>query len=103
MSNKSMVDVAYDIMASKKRAVAFSKLWQDVSKATGVSNDRIGEFYSDLSLDGRFLSLKDNKWDLKNRRKFEESQVDIASIEVDDDEHDKYDEDGNIINEDEDY
>ena len=102
--SKSMTDVAYDYMSKKKRAVAFDKLWQDVSKTTGISFDHIAEFYSDLTLDGRFVSLKDNKWDLKNRRKFSESQVDLSEIEVDDDTGEVYDEDGNIIEEpEEDY
>lgn len=85
MTTKSMTDVAYDIMSSKKRAVQFSKLWAEVSKATGASDDVVAQFYSDLTLDGRFASLKDNKWDLKTRRKFSESHVDLKKIELDDD------------------
>ena len=102
--SKSMADVAYELMSSKKRAVSFQKLWQDVSKITKASNDLIAQFYSDLTLDGRFVSLKDNKWDLKNRRKFAESQFDISEIEVEDDEEREiYDEDGNVTNIDEEY
>lgn len=99
-TTKSMTDVAYEIMSSKKRAIAFNKLWQDVSKITKLPNDLIAQFYSDLTLDGRFVSLKDNKWDLRNRRKFEESQFDISQIEIDDEDDEKeiFDEDGNVIN-----
>ena len=100
---RSMTDVAYDLMSSKKRPVSFQKLWQDVSKITKVSSDLIARFYSDLTLDGRFVSLKDNKWDLKNRRKFAESQFDISEIEVDDGETEIFDEDGNVTNADEEY
>ena len=100
---RSMTDVAYDLMSSKKRPVSFQKLWQDVSKITKVSSDLIAQFYSDLTLDGRFVSLKDNKWDLKNRRKFAESQFDISEIEVDDGETEIFDEDGNVTNTDEEY
>ena len=99
--SKSMTDVAYDIMSKKKRAVAFDKLWQEVSKTTGAPMDRIAQFYSDLTLDGRFLSLKENKWDLKARRKFSESQVDLSEIEVEDDIEEIYDDDGNIVEEEE--
>lgn len=105
-ASKSMTDVAFELMSNKKRAVAFTKLWQDVSKITKLSDDHIAQFYSDLILDGRFVSLKDNKWDLKNRRKFEESQYDISKIEIDDDsEKEIFDEDGNVVNTDaeEDY
>ena len=91
---KSMTDVAYDIMSKKKRAVQFSKLWAEVSKETGASNDVIADFYSDLTLDNRFASLKENKWDLTERRKFAESHVDLKKIEIDEDEDMQYDPEG---------
>lgn len=84
-SKKSMMDIAYDILSSKKRAIAFVKLWEDVSKEYGASMDQISQFYSDLSLDKRFTQLKENKWDLIERRKFEESHVDISAIELGED------------------
>lgn len=88
MTTKSMTDVAFDIMSKKKRAIQFSKLWADVSKATGAGNDRVAQFYSDLTLDARFAALKDNKWDLKSRRKYSESHVDLKKIEMDEPEQD---------------
>ena len=44
-AKKSMTDVAYDILSTKKRAVPFMKLWEEVSKETGISNDRVASFY----------------------------------------------------------
>ena len=95
--SKSMVDVAYELMSKKKRAVAFKKLWEDVSKETGADMNLVAQFYTDLTLDSRFVALKDNKWDLKNRRKFEESHIDISLIEIDDEPDE---EDGEVLNED---
>ena len=86
MTDKSMTDVAFEIMSKKKRAMNFAKLWADVSKATGADNNKVAQFYSDLTLDGRFAALKDNKWDLKTRRKFSESHVDLKKIEIEDQE-----------------
>jgi len=85
-TKKSMIDVAYDLMASKKRAVPFAKLWADVSKTLKLSNDQIGQFYNDLSQDNRFLALNDNKWDLKERRKFSEGHVKVEEIEDEEEE-----------------
>ena len=82
MTDKSMTDVAFEIMSKKKRAMQFAKLWADVSKATGADKTKVAEFYSDLTLDGRFAALKDNKWDLKTRRKFSESHIDLKKIEI---------------------
>lgn len=95
---KSMTDVAYELISGKKRPVTFAKLWQDVSKINKLPNDMIAQFYSDLTLDGRFTSLKDNKWDLKNRRKFEETQYSVDELDLEDDEKEVFDEDGNVIN-----
>ena len=34
--NRSMVDVAYELMSKKKKAVNFYKLWQEVSEVKGL-------------------------------------------------------------------
>ena len=98
-----MTDIAYDILSRKKRAIQFGKLWEDVSKLYGASNDKVAQFYSDLTLDSRFASLKENKWDLVERRKFDESHVDISKIELDEDEPEEVDEDSDVIVDNEDY
>ena len=102
MTAKSMTDMAYDILSGKKRAIQFQKLWEEVSKKTGASNDVIADFYSDLTLDSRFAQLKDNKWDLVERRKFSESHVDISRIELGEDvpEEGENSEEDNLLEED---
>ncbi|MDO4198796.1 MAG: DNA-directed RNA polymerase subunit delta [Erysipelotrichaceae bacterium] len=85
-AKQSMTDIAYEILSKKKRAFPFAKLWEEVSAETSASNDMIAQFYSDLTLDSRFVSMKDNKWDLIERRKFEETHIDLSELELDDDE-----------------
>ena len=46
-------------------------------------------FYSELSMDNRFASLEGNKWDLRNRRKFDEVYIDTSNIEIEDEETDE--------------
>ena len=92
-SAKSMTDIAYDVISKKKRAVQFVKLWEEVSNLYGASNDKVAQFYSDLTFDSRFASFKDNKWDLVERRKFAESHVDLSEIELGDDESEEMEED----------
>ena len=36
------------------------------------------------------MNLKDNKWDLKERRKYEESHIDLSEIELTDDDNDEF-------------
>ena len=37
--NRSMVDVAYELMSKKKKAVNFYKLWQEVSEVKGFDEE----------------------------------------------------------------
>lgn len=102
MTAKSMTDIAYEILSGKKRAIQFTKLWEDVCKQTHVSNDMIAQFYSDLTLDPRFAQLKENKWDLVERRKFSEAHIDVSKIELGEDvpEEGENSEDDNLLDED---
>lgn len=91
---KSMVDVAFDLMTRKKKPVVFLKLWQEVSEITGFTvaqeEDNIAQFYSDLSLDDRFVNVSENKWDLRSRHTYDESVVDPSAIMIDEDGDDGY-------------
>lgn len=91
MSNReTMTDIAYNWMLKRKKEVEFLKLWETVSKTMEIPTEKQrkkkSQFYSELMLDNRFASLEGNKWDLRNRRKFEEVHIDTSDIELDDDE-----------------
>ncbi len=107
-SFKSMTDVAYDVMSKKKHSMDFSNLWKEVVNTTHIQDEdeAIAQFYTDLTLDGRFASLKDNNWDLKERYSFEETYVDLSELDTDEDEElteeVEEDEDGEIIKSEED-
>ena len=69
-----------------------------ICKTLGGSHEEIPEeklkrkksqFYSELMLDNRFASLDNNKWDLRNRRKYDEVHVNTSEIEIDDEENDE--------------
>ena len=95
---KAMIDVAFDQLNSKKKALVFLKLWEEVSQEMGFTKaqeeDNIAQFYSDLSLDDRFVSIGENKWDLRERHTFSEVVVDTDDLMIDenDDEGDDFDE-----------
>ncbi len=94
---KLMVDVAFDLMTRKKKPVVFLKLWQEVSEIMGFTvaqeEDNIAQFYSDLSLDDRFVNVTENKWDLRSRHTYDESVVDPSAIMIDEDSDEGYEED----------
>ncbi len=88
MSTKTVMDVAYDVIKKKKEGIAFADLWKKIVKEMQYDDNqaakKISQFYTDLTLDGRFTTTKNNKWYLKDYRKFNEVFVDTSSL-LDDD------------------
>ena len=88
MSNRSMTDVAYQLLSKKKNSVAFNKLWDEVSQIMGYSENvadrKIASFYTAMMLDSRFTSLSNNKWDLRSRHTYNETHYDTSAIVLDD-------------------
>ena len=99
---QTMTDVAYKFLLKRKKEVPFLKLWEAVCKEIEIPEDKQrkkkSQFYSEIMLDNRFASLEENKWDLRNRRKFEEVHMDTSDIELDDeeDEIDSTDQDNSL-------
>lgn len=88
MTSRSMTDVAYSVLMKKDVSLKLPKLWKAVCSELKYdeqkSNDKIVQFYNNIMLDNRFVAL-DDKFDLRERRKFEEVCVDTNSIMLDDD------------------
>lgn len=93
----SMVDVAFDLMKKKKKPVDFYKLWQEVSEIKGFSeeekNDNESLFYTNITLDGRLITVGENCWDLRSRHRFEEVHIDMNDIYSDDDDSSEVEDD----------
>lgn len=86
-NKKSMIDVAYELMLKKKKAIDFQKLWKEVSEVKGYTQEEVDEkqslFYTSITLDGRFITTGENKWDLRSRHKFEDVHIDMNDIYAD--------------------
>lgn len=103
-SRKSMIDVAYELMLKKKKAIDFQKIWKEVSEVKGYDEEEMEErqslFYTNITLDGRFITVGENQWDLRSRHKFEDVHIDMndiyADVEDEEDEEPADDEDGLI-------
>lgn len=65
----SLIEVAYELLAEKKQAIAFQQLMDELAQTLGLSEgkiqERIAQFYTDLNIDGRFLCLGENQWGLR--------------------------------------
>ncbi len=84
LNQMSMLDVAYELMTKKRKAVDFYKLWKEVSEIKGYNQEECEEkqslFYTNITLDGRFITVGQNQWDLRKRHKFENVHIDMNDI-----------------------
>ena len=53
-------------------------------KNLGLSKEeaaaKVSRFYTNLMLDGRFVTLGENEWDLRIRHKFEKVHIDMSEV-----------------------
>jgi DNA-directed RNA polymerase subunit delta len=65
----SLIELAFEYLKNSKQPIAFNDLVNEIVKATGKSQEeiraRLAQFYTDLNIDGRFLSLGENRWGLR--------------------------------------
>ena len=82
--NESLVDVAYYILKEHEGEITFKDLFNAVAEKVEMTMDRkdasISGFFTNLSLDGRFVTLKNNEWDLRERHTFDKVHVDLNAI-----------------------
>ncbi len=70
---KSMLEIAFEFLVSKKKPVTFKEMWTFVQKKVPEATEgQIARFYKLLTLDGRFVALGSNKWDLKTNYTFKQ-------------------------------
>ena len=86
----SMCNVAYEILKEVNEKVAFNALWGAVCDRLGIAeeerNNLISSFYTQLTLDGRFMFLDENYWDLRINHTFDEFSDDSYDSYSDDEE-----------------
>ena len=84
----SMIEVAHAILAQRGDTMPFADLANAVQEYLGDSNkeirDRLSQFYTDLNIDGSFISLGDNLWGLRTWYPYE--SIDEATVHTEEDE-----------------
>lgn len=92
MNEKSLLDYGFDVLNASKDPLKFVDLFNAAVKASGIEladseiKNRMSRFYTQLSLDGRFVTLTDNFWDLRSRHVFEQVHLDMIDAYSDEDE-----------------
>lgn len=110
---ESLLSISFRVVSQSKQPLSFQELWDLVAKDANLSEEdkknRISQFYTNLILDGRFVDLGDNVWDLSSRHTYEQRHIDMSEIyndieQADDDqdeEKERLEEEGIVSSEDE--
>lgn len=90
----SYADIAYELLKTDKKPKTTPVLFGEVCKLLNISEDNmmdmIGDFYTTLTTDKRFMLTEDASWDLKEFNKVS------TIIEEDDDSDDESEEEEDI-------
>lgn len=78
----SYADLSYMILKENKKTMSTPNLFKEICGLLGYSdeeyNEKIGDFYTSLTTDKRFLFLDSSEWDLRENN--------IVKMEIDEDE-----------------
>lgn len=97
---ESKTDIAHRLMLRRKKERSFYDLWEDVKKEYAVINnlteeeiaaldDEISFFYTNITLDGRFVNVGDNKWNLRERVQYDNIHIDMNDVYADEEEEEE--------------
>ena len=82
--SKSLIEIAYELVSSQESSVHFSKIWEYVKKEANIDEETAkkiaGQFFTNLMLDGRFVTLGENEWDLRERHTFDKVHIDMKDV-----------------------
>ena len=69
VSELALIEIANLLLIEKKEAIDFKVMMDEIQKMLGLTDEQVsekmGQFYTDLNVDGRFISIGDNRWGLK--------------------------------------
>ena len=81
---KSLLDYAYDYVSGQSQQSKFEDIWAYCVEQAGLSKEeadnKVSRFYTNLMLDGRFVTLGENEWYLRIRHKFEKVHIDMSEV-----------------------
>ncbi|PTL38338.1 DNA-directed RNA polymerase subunit delta [Alkalicoccus saliphilus] len=80
----SMIEVTFELLEEKNSPEDYGVLINRVSEIQGLSkerrNERIAHLYTQMSLDGRFVNLGDNRWALRSWYPFEQTEEELSQM-----------------------
>ncbi|GER66351.1 hypothetical protein BpJC7_08060 [Weizmannia acidilactici] len=69
LKEMSFIELAEQILEEKKQTISFQDLLAEIGGILGLPDEELRskmiQFYTDLNIDGKFISLGDNNWGLR--------------------------------------
>lgn len=83
LSEMSLIEMAYEILKSQKQPASFKEILDEIISTIGLTEkevkSKIAQFYTDLNIDGRFLSMGDNRWGLRVWYPVDQSEEEVVT------------------------
>ncbi len=80
----SLLDLAQDYLEKHEGGVTFKEIWENVVKQANLTeeeaNKKMSRFFTNFMLDGRFVTLGENVWELRYRLPFEKTHIDMKDV-----------------------
>jgi len=84
LAEESMIDIAYAVLAEKKENLTLRQLMDEVRKLNGVTvkamAEKLHRVNTDINIDGRFLSIDDIRWGLREWYPVDQLEVESAPV-----------------------
>ena len=94
LSNK---DITFYLLEGSKNSINTADLFKEIIKLLELPKSdfetKIGDYYTALATDKRFIMLEDGTWDLRSRHKFSDVHIDMNDIYADEEETEELEED----------
>ncbi|CDQ38275.1 MULTISPECIES: DNA-directed RNA polymerase subunit delta [Virgibacillus] len=83
IQNMSMIELASLILLDEKKAIHFKDIFNKLADLRGYSEEEkqatIAQFYTDLNVDGRFITIGENMWGLKRWYPVEQMDEEVTN------------------------
>lgn len=100
----SYTDLTYMILKEEKKTMNTAVIFRKICELLGYSEDdfseKIGDYYTSLTIDKRFVMLETGEWDVRDNHAVEISLDDEEDEEISEEETEEVEEDEDIEEED---
>jgi len=93
LSNKDITNLLLEEKGKQTTPDLFKKIIELLELPASTFDQKIGDYYTSLTTDKRFILLEDGTWDLKNRHTSDKLVIDDEEEEIEEDEEEEIEED----------